>query len=321
MKRRGAMIVLLVMLSIHIAGCGTPGQDVPLGDEQPFFGLQPPGMVPKPFAPGIINTNADEAVYSFMAGGTVFIISREEPQTDEEGRAVYGNYITELRDGRWTEFRPVELVTGPSDPTVSLEPGDDAIYFGERKGPEGGKESADSDINIWMVRRTEDGFSNARMIGPPISTEVNDIWPSVTADGTIYFFSEREGGVGKDDIYMARLVEGEYRQVESIGEPVNTPEYEIDPFIALDESYLIFGSNGLGGFGGIDLFISFRDEDGSWSEPVNMGDEINTDTHDERPYVTRDGRYLFFSTYKSGNLDVYWVDAAVIEDLRPRAAD
>jgi len=321
MKRQGVMIVLLAMLSIHIAGCGTPQRDVPPVDDRPFFGLQPPGKVPIPFAAGIINTGADESVHPFMAGGTVFIVSREEPQKDEEGRAVYGNYITELRDGRWTGFRPVELVTGPSDPTVPLEPGDDAIYFGYRKGPEGGKESVGGDINIWMFRRTGDGFSNPRMIGPPVSTEVKETWPTVTADGTIYFFSQREGGVGKDDIHMARLVEGEYRQVENVGEPVNTPGYEIDPFIAPDESYLIFGSTGLGGFGGIDLFISFRDKDGSWSEPVNMGDEINTDTDDERPYVTRDGRYLFFTTYESGNLDVYWVDAAVIEALRTRAAD
>ncbi len=315
------MIVLPVILSVHITGCGIQQQEAPPGNDQPYFGLQPPGMIPEPFAPGIINTDADEGVYPYMAGGTVFIVSREEPETDEEGRAIYGTYMTELRDGRWTGFQPVELISGPSDPTVSLEPGEDAIYLGYRSGLEGGKESAGSDINIWMVRRTEEGFSNPRMIGPPVSTEANDTYPSVTADGTLYFFGEREGGVGKDDIYVARLVEGEYRRVENVGEPVNTPEYDIDPFIARDESYLIFGSTGLGGFGGIDLFVSFRGEDGSWGKPINMGSEINTETHDERPYVTRDGRFFFFTTYASGNLDVYWVDAAVIEALRPQAMD
>lgn len=305
-----------VVLSFLIAGCGTQPQEIPPGEDLPYFGLQPPGMVPVPFAPGVINTDAHEAIYSYTAGGTLFIISREEPEKDEEGRAVYGTYMTELRDGRWTGFRPVELVTGPSDPAIPLEPDDDTIYFGYRKGPEGGKQSTDNDINIWMVRRTEDGFSNPRMIGPPVSTEENDVWPSVTSDGTLYFFGEREGGIGKDDIYMARLVEGEYRQVENIGESVNTPGYEIDPFIAPDESYMIFGSNRPGGFGGIDLFVTFRDESGSWSEPINMGDEVNTETHDERPYVTRDGRYFFFTTSESGNLDVYWVDAAIIDRFR-----
>ena len=129
--------------------------------------------------------------------------------------------------------------------------------------------------------------------------------------------SNRDGGYGRWDIYRANYKKGVYTNVENIGPVVNSEYSEADPAIAPDESYLLFCSHRPGGFGESDLYISFRKTDGSWTSPQNMGPKINTPADEEKPYVTPDGKYLFFSNDASGNLEIYWVDAEIIEDLKP----
>lgn len=76
------------------------------------------------------------------------------------------------------------------------------------------------------------------------------------------------------------------------------------------------------GFGNVDLYISFRQHDGSWGDAINMGDKINTDAYEAGPKVTPDGKYLFFvrnmGSDKFENVDIFWVGAHIIETLRPR---
>jgi hypothetical protein len=84
-----------------------------------------------------------------------------------------------------------------------------------------------------------------------------------------------------------------------------------------DESYLIFTSPSRLGGGGYDLWICFRKMDGTWTEPVNMGPDINTANHEYGPRVTQDGQYLFFTRDNgSTSMDIYWVSANIIDSLR-----
>jgi hypothetical protein len=93
---------------------------------------------------------------------------------------------------------------------------------------------------------------------------------------------------------------------------VNTPAYEADVFVAADESYIVFAANRPGGLGSGDLYVSFRQQDGTWTPSKSLGDKINTDTDDFCPYVSPDGKYLFYASRG----DVYWVSAEVILRLR-----
>ena len=97
---------------------------------------------------------------------------------------------------------------------------------------------------------------------------------------------------------------------------INTEHDEYDLFIAPDESYLIFSSDRPGGFGNVDLYISYKKGDGTWTEPKNMGRNINSGGA-VFPSVTDDGRFLFFQSRRGGNGDIYWVDAKIIEELKP----
>jgi Tol biopolymer transport system component len=99
-------------------------------------------------------------------------------------------------------------------------------------------------------------------------------------------------------------------------ESLNTEHHEWDPFIAPDESSLTFCSTKPGGLGRDDLYITFRDESGGWTTPVNMGDEVNSPRSENRPYVTVDGRYFFYTSGKRGNRDIYWVSASFLDQSR-----
>lgn len=156
------------------------------------------------------------------------------------------------------------------------------------------------------------------MLGRSINTEKHyENYPAVTRDGTIYYMSRREQGVGGTDVFRSRNIDGRYAAAENVGAPVNTEGGDPDPFVAPDESYLIVCRKKEPGFGEFDLYISFRKPDGSWMEPVNMGEKVNSSGFEIRPYVTPAGIYLFFTSSRNGRNGIYWVDARVIADLKP----
>jgi hypothetical protein len=71
------------------------------------------------------------------------------------------------------------------------------------------------------------------------------------------------------------------------------------------------------GLGEDDLYVTFKTREGEWCEPIHMGKEINTSESENRPYVSPDGKYLFYTSTIRGNRDIYWVDAKVIDGLKP----
>ncbi len=275
-----------------------------------YLGQKPPGMKPELFAPGILSTSVDEALYHYMDGGKIFMFSRPSPLNPQ----TYLTYITVLKDGKWVAPYQSPLKDKPWYYNYVSAPAGKTVYFNSLLSPDGSVQL--QNWNIWITKKTAEGWSKPRMLEAPVSSDKRDVCPSVTKDGTIYFFSDRAGGFGPGDIYRARLINGKYTEVENLGEVVNSKYDEIDVSIAFDESYLIFQSNRPGGFGKYDLYCTFRNQDDSWTVPVNMGKNINTSADDERPYITPDGKYFFFGSQKSGNLDMYWVDTKIIEDLR-----
>jgi len=189
------------------------------------------------------------------------------------------------------------------------------------------------DWDIWYADRTKSGWSEPVNAGILINTPDIEIHPSVTNDGTLYFCRENY-------IYRSKYVNGNYLKPEKLGDSINSEYGEGDVFVARDESFIIFASGRTGGFGRNDLYISFRDNDGSWTQSKNMGDKINSKEIEYCPYVSPDGKYLFFTSYRrperafpkgpasyediikmynspqNGFGDIYWVDAKVINHIK-----
>ncbi|MDA3942620.1 MAG: hypothetical protein PF694_03640 [Bacteroidetes bacterium] len=142
--------------------------------------------------------------------------------------------------------------------------------------------------------------------------------PSLTTNGTLYFFANAEGSgtMNGFGIYRSEFVDGTYAKPELLPAAINTVDaLNWTPFIAPDESYLLFSSNRLNEQQ--DIYISFRQSDGTWSDAYNLGTTINTDRGERFPYVSPDGKYLFFTRWiERGNEDIMWVSSIIIEDIR-----
>jgi len=170
--------------------------------------------------------------------------------------------------------------------------------------------------------RTDTGWSKVKKFGSPFK-EINIMSLSTSLKGT-YAFDERrpdDDGV----LRYSQLIDGKREAPRPFGKEINSGARNAHPFIAPDESYFMCDGIKDNGFGNVDLYISFRQHDGSWGEAINMGDKINTDAYEAGPKVTPDGMYLFFvrvvgSTVDGpyADTDIFWADAQVIEALRPK---
>jgi outer membrane protein OmpA-like peptidoglycan-associated protein len=125
----------------------------------------------------------------------------------------------------------------------------------------------------------------------------------------MYFTAcDRPGGLGSCDIYFSAFNEGQWSLPFNLGSPVNTPSWESTPSISADGSILFFSSSRPGGFGGKDLWYSVINNKGTWSDPVNLGELINTEGDEMSPFIHFDGRSLYFASDGRpgmGGFDIY----------------
>jgi len=150
-------------------------------------------------------------------------------------------------------------------------------------------------FDIWAVKRTANGWSAPYHLGNIINTDVSESYASITTSGHIYFMKENENKQGNSDIYVSRLVNGIYQNPENIGAPVNTIDHrESNPFIAADESFLIYFSSDPKGLGEVDLYISFN-KNGTWTTPKNLGSPINSSMAEFCPFYHAKEKRLYFA--------------------------
>lgn len=176
------------------------------------------------------------------------------------------------------------------DPFITVD-GRQLFFNSVRPRHEGDRRG---DFDIWVAERADGGWGEPVNPGAPLNSDSSDIYATATADGTVYFVSRRLVGRGGNDLYRAAFADGQYLDPENLGAPINTAYSESNPYIAADESYLIFFSDRPGGYGRSDLYISHR-RDGRWTEPLNLGPRINTPDAEFCPLISPGGRYFFFS--------------------------
>ncbi len=278
--------------------------------EGAYIGQESPAKIPKVFAPNFISTEESEFGSVFNAAGTEFYYG-----VDVNGK----NEIrySRLKDTTWTT--PVTLLSheryGYNDPFLS--PDENRLYFISKRAMDGLGDLKDQDI--WYVERTDNGWSAPINVGPNINSEGNEYYISFTDDGTLYFSSNQNAPAERKesdyDLYYSKFSEGTFQKGVRLGDSVNTQSYEADVFVDPQESYLIFCGIRPEGHGRGDLYISFKNADGSWSKAVNMGDVINTTHHELCPFVTKDGKFLFYTS----NQDIYWVSTSIFEEIRKKS--
>ena len=258
----------------------------------PYLGQKPPGLTAEPFAPGIISREGWELEGVFAPGMTEFYFTtrggkRKRPTVIgfRQHNNVWNKFMEFTRDGE-----------------VTFSPDGKRMHMAE-----GYKD------------RIANGWSKRESLGPMFE---RDDWGimrlSASAQGT-YVFDDYKGG---DVIRISKIKNGKRQTPRPIGPEINTGKWTAHPFIAADESYLIWDSERPDGFGGSDLYISFKQTDGTWGPAINMGKQVNSSGWDAYASVTPDGKYMLFNRgidEDNDNVDIYWVDAKIIDELKVKA--
>jgi Tol biopolymer transport system component len=336
-------VIVLVAAVAFLSGCSqNNGFPVVTGE---YLGQNLPGIEPLLFAPGLISTglyerdlaispDGQEMYYGLISGGQVTIM------------------MTRIEGGTWIEPKVAPFASNPDylyfEPCFS--PDGNRLFFLSTLPPPGQEAKPGwGNQNIWVVDRSDGGdWSEPQDVGPPVNTDDEEYFPSITHDGTLYFTRSLSND-HKAFIMRSHYHDGAFTEPELLPEQVNGKGIPYNAFIAPDESYLIAcveGRDDCVTQGYPDYYVFFRSPDDTWSEGINLGQSINPPKDRAlSPCVSPDGRYFFFSSARNeavqstwgeitwsviqhlhvspqnGSSDIYWVDAQIIKRLRPEGFD
>ncbi len=293
-------IILIFVLGMFLYACNTKKQDLEDNDSDPhisedrYLGQKPPGLTRKVFVP--------------------------KKDTAKEWELGNENSLD------MKEFYFTYSGNDPLQPAVVVYRQEES-YYNVNKYTFHPRNTENSNILYSRhnyIERTDSGWSKIKSLGPMFDREDWGIMVlSVSNNGTIVFDDYKSNDV----IRISRIKDGRREEPKLLGKEINSGKWTAHPFIAPDESYLIWGSEREDGYGMSDNYISFRQQDGSWGSAINMGDKINSELVENGAKLTLDGKYLFFArseekTREDGTTHweskQYWVDAKIIEDLRAK---
>lgn len=274
----------------------------------PYMGQPEPTDGPAMFAPGIVSLNLYYAEHSPVVvspDGTEMFWGSPWREPIMSSRLV---------DGRWSAPEPAPFNSSYSDGEAIFSPdGRRVCFLSTRPLTPGGATDTE---HVWYVDREGDEWSEAHPASAAVNAFGHHWLISVSRSGTLYFAASAEGGLGDKDIYRAPMVDGVHQAPENLGPVVNTAGTDITPFIAPDESYLIFASRGRTDDGRFHFYITYPDARGGWLPPQVLDSVTRSILDPLCPAVTPDGKFMFFI----GNGDIWWVRADFIEAMRPATA-
>ena len=161
---------------------------------------------------------------------------------------------------------------------------------------------------LFYTRQENEVWTKPRNITPQVGSD-GDAYPlSLSYDGNTMLLYRYDAGTN-GDIYVSRFDNDRWSKLERLPEPVNSDYYEAYASLSADGKEIFFSSNRPGGFGGLDIYQSAMDEAGNWGPAINLGPQINTMEDEVTPFVSKDGKYLFFSSgghTNMGGLDVFY---------------
>lgn len=272
---------------------------------------------------GNINSDGQEYVPILTPDMKKIYFTGRDREDNIGGEDIYSSYYI---NNRWTIARPLtgNINTESNEFINSISAdGNELVLFGNYENSLGRGDN-------FYVEKTSKGWSSIKHFPPPINSQYWDADAFLTADGTaVLFSSERPGGIGpfhrkgdyyhgmewgNTDIYVCiKEDDGWSKKAINLGPVINTPYTERSPFLHPDGKTLYFSSDGHYNLGKSDVFKSVRLSDTSWtewSEPVNLGKEINTAEEDWGYKITTDGKYAYFSTVSDkgfGQEDIYYI--------------
>jgi hypothetical protein len=305
MKRVALFITLFILILSFFSNCTHKDETKVFRGN--YFNQKPPGDTPVVFAPGLISTDDNVEFFgTFSPDGTEFYFTRRKP--GEVNRILF----TKQENEQWSEPSTASFTSDVWSSAPCITPDGNKLFFGS-KLPLPGETELSPDANMWVTEKTESGWAEPRFFGSGMMKM------SVSNYGNLFYtdITKDVGDSGYCFLEEKKITDNGYSDQIQVAIPMEKITSTVHPFIAPDENYIIFDSGAdPNGSGGTDLFISFKNNDGSWSEPKNIGKPINSKAYEMCGSVSPDGNYLFFSRFFEGTSDIYWVSTNIIEKLK-----
>lgn len=291
---------------------------------------QPVPFEPKNLGPNV--NSADPEYYPCITAddGTLMFTRRvKAPEIP-----VYGmqeDFYVSRRDleGNWKAAIPLPVVNTRAfnEGAGTLSPDGRFLIFTKcalEDGTYGGSLSGEGSCDLFISRRVGDRWGVPQNLGTPVNSSHWETQPSLASDGrTLYYIrgSVARDGIKSMDIWTTTMADdGTWSKPVKLGDQVNTPYQEESVQIHPDGHTLYFSSNGHPGFGGLDIFMSRKQDDGSWGPALNLGYPINTSADESSILVDAIGRLAYFASDRAGgegDLDLY--SFPLYEEARPLA--
>lgn len=296
-------LMVLLVLVLFSSACSSNQPDANESKKGRFyFGQKEPGLIPEVFAPGTVS------IEGRFEGSISFSSNLEEMYFEAEVSEKTNIYHSKLVDNQWTPVKKVNFTKEAEDEELHpfVSPDGQRIYFTAQE--------ANTQIpKIWYV----DHLGNSWEQGIRLDSPINDdavFYPNQSKNGDLYYFN-----LSKFKTYYAPNMNGVFPEVRQV---------EIDlghhGFISPAQDYLLVAARNQEDTTrrDNDIYVYFRQQDGMWSAPVNLGEEINSHFNEKSPSISPDGKYLFFGRderdVEPGLANIFWVSSEVITRLKPQ---
>lgn len=308
MKYRWILLLVYVVIIVGGYGCAQIEKDIPKMEEQ-YLGQTPPGIVPEVFAPGIvsdtswaehcqiaISPDGDEIFWSAWTGA--YKTEDGEKNTEQIFYSKFENGIwTKPQLAEFTKENPHGLNGGPE---YSLD--GKYLFFYQVKSP-----WVSSTMNTYYVEKTKGKWGDKPIdVGQPYNSQGQNYSPVFTKKGNAYKNADVTSKFTYEDAKFT------LSDTIVIHEDFH-PAWNI--YVSPMEDYVLFAAMHEGGFGDMDIYVSFKTQNDEWGTPINMGNKINTELRERFPTVSPDGKYLFFMRHTETQ-DFFWVSTHILEELR-----
>ena len=297
MRKNKYLIVFVCLLCIYSCSQKKNSSEIKKQTftKEYYFNQESPGLTPKIFAPEIVSLpGRNENFAAFSPDGDSFYFVANDS-------IFYMNY----KNKKWTK------------PAIATFIGDNGTGKYLRISPDGNTIIFNKDGDIYANKKEGDIWSEPIKYSNNINSEEYECVACMTDNQSIYYASHREGTKGQCDIFYSEFKNGEYQSPTTV-EPFNTFRSECNILVSPQNDFLIFTCfENEDSYGSTDMYISYSLEEGGWSNPVNLGEPLNTEYADSPYSFSPDGKYFLFSRNNPidsmDNMDIFWVDTRIFD--------
>jgi len=261
--------------------------------DKPTFDLNKAPNQVEIFAPDIISTGLFERDIAISPKGNeiIYTLSNYDQtlrclvKMEKKNNSWGAKQILSF-SGRYNDIEPFFTVDG------------NQLYFASDRPID--MDSTRTDYNIWVCNKSNGTWINPKPLDTIINTKGDEFYPSLSKNGNLYFTATRENGIGREDIFTSKNLNGTFQNPVVLDSTINTATYEFNAFISPNEDLLIFSSfRRPDGLGGGDLYYSKKDENDNWKTSTNLGELINSKKLDYCPFVDFNSGNFYFTSSRT----------------------